>query len=134
MSVTTAYITTDEFLRGTRAAMFQHLGVDIVQEYLENAAIVMDGYLSTPFKLPLRSWKSDIRRVNAQLATFLLKIEQCGMQPNSKEYETLRQQYDDAMLFLKKAQVRDIRPQVEDSTPNSQEYQLNVVTSKPSGW
>lgn len=134
MSTSNSYIGVDEFLRGTRAVMFQQLDVTVVREYLENAAIEMDGYLATPFSLPLRKWGADIKRINAQLATYALKIEQCGMRPDSKEYEMIRAGYEDAVSALNKIQLRRVAPRVEDSTSNKQEYLLNVVTSKPSGW
>lgn len=85
----------------------------------------MDGYLSSQFKLPLKTFGQDVRTCCAVLSgVHLLRVR--GYSPEADP--SIKETVDAQMLWLRDVARGIVRPQVVDSSPSAQ---LGVPSSQP---
>lgn len=133
----TRYATTTELTRlGLASSALTNVPTATQEEALDAQAAIMDSYLGQRFTLPLVSWREDITRCNAVLASWDLMVTR-GFEPNAGNDESLRLRYEDCQRQMRDwGAGRATPPGVVDSTPSDDSEQDGtfVVTNARRNW
>lgn len=106
---------------------------DTINECLQSASGVIDGYLAARFILPLITWGEDLKRACSIIAAYDLMTVR-GHSPHGPD-ENLRLRYEDILRWLRDVSTGKIHPQVEDSSTDEDPGGSPIVDSKPPrGW
>lgn len=129
------YVTREEFIRGKRATLLSGVSMDLIDEYLERTADLIDNFLHVPYRIPLVKANQLIVDIQIKIALYEILKNEVGFRPNSTDYTMFRQDYEDAMRDLRSIKVGDLTlSHTKDSTPTQIENVIGFATTKQSGW
>jgi phage gp36-like protein len=131
----TQYVTSTQL----RAYVNQFAIQDITEADLTTACVAAsskaDGYFRNRFPLPFASYGPDVTLHVAWVAVFIA-MQTRGYNPAREgQPDPLRDNYNDAILWLQGVERQAITPDVTVNAPSTPTYQLpSVRTSQVRGW
>jgi phage gp36-like protein len=133
--VGTQYVTAAELRSYVNAAAI----VDIEEQDVTRACIAAsekaDSYFRGRYPLPFTAYGEDVKMHVAWIAVYIA-LRQRGYNPaQDGTADPIRQQFDDAVMWLEGVQRQSIHPDVTYNSPSPPNYQLPTVRSAQArGW
>jgi hypothetical protein len=132
-----AYADLDDQERyGINPDSYAGIDDDKRKNALEANAVLMNGYFTSQFTLPLRAWGADVRMCNVALADETL-LENRGYSPEGSGGESIGSRADRWRAWLRDVQNKRVRPpDIVDSTRQAATLEADepdVSTSPPRG-
>ena len=129
--MTGSYASTTDLRRlAANASFLAGIPVSDQESALHVASDRAEGYLTSFWVMPLKSWQDDLRWAVCQLAFYDL-LSARGYNPDAGSDPNVRKRYEDAMEWLKSVADGTLSPQFVDSSDGQDSF---VVTSESRGW
>lgn len=127
-----AYATIADLGLAIRSEALDGFDTTVLQDCLDGAADIIDGYLRDRFVLPLTSWDNSIRRCAAIIAVHDAMAARGYNAANAGD-EQLQIRYEGQIAWLRDIASNRTTPKVIDSSPSATEgaamYSRAVVDS-----
>jgi len=117
--VPTYATTADLALYGLNAIALEGVPTATQTAALDAASSLLDGYFAAQAKLPLDAWSIDVKQRTCEIAAYTILVGR-GYNPEAGGDPSIRQRYDDAILWATHVAAGNVTPQWTDSSPSAQ--------------